>query len=178
MYGVARFGIVPWAIPGRLGASPPPWEVAMAQKKSSKSSESRTDKTKTEKKKTEKKKAEKPKAAKKPKATKKPKAAKKEAGTPEAQEIDPPRPILTEEDALAMAEALVEMFNEGAENPVAFFVSADDALGRELIQLQGGELEDMEGLVPVVLDAAQVRRYAMLTIADEMIWRRTPEEES
>ncbi len=85
---------------------------------------------------------------------------------------------LTQEDALALAEALVEMVNEGAADPVAFFVSGDDALGRELIQLQGGEPEEMQSLVPVVLDAAQVRRIAMLTIADEMIWRQGTKDES
>lgn len=84
------------------------------------------------------------------------------------------QPKLTQEDALAMAEAIVEMVNEGAEHPVAFFVSGSDPLGRELIQLQGGDAEDMHGVVPVVLDAAQVRRYAMLTVADELLWRRDP----
>jgi hypothetical protein len=84
------------------------------------------------------------------------------------------QPKLTQEDALAMAEAIVEMVNEGAEHPVAFFVSGSDPLGRELIQLQGGDAEDMNGVVPVVLDAAQVRRYAMLTVADELLWRRAP----
>jgi len=64
------------------------------------------------------------------------------------------------------------MVNDGAEHPVAFFVSGDDALGRELIQLQGGEAEDLEGVVPVVLDASQVRRFAMLTVVDELLWRR------
>ncbi len=82
------------------------------------------------------------------------------------------RAKLTEEDAFAMAEALMEMANDGADNPIAFFVSGDDPLGRKLIQLQGGDLEERKGLVPVVLDSAQVRRYAMLTIADELIWRQ------
>lgn len=97
--------------------------------------------------------------------------------TPEPPETPEEGALLTHEDALAMAEALVEMVNEGATDPVAFFVSGDDPLGRELIRLQGGEQEDMQGLVPVVLDAPQVRRYAMLTIADEMIWRNSDQGE-
>jgi hypothetical protein len=81
-------------------------------------------------------------------------------------------PLLTQEDALALAEAIVEMVNDGATHPIGFFVSPKDALGRELIRLQGGEEEDMQGLVPVVLDAAHVHRYAMLTVADAFLWKR------
>jgi hypothetical protein len=77
---------------------------------------------------------------------------------------------LSRRDALAMAEALVEMVNDGASDPVAFFVSPDDPLGRELIELQGHGAE-ASGMVPVVLDSAAVRRYAMLCIADELLWR-------
>lgn len=98
--------------------------------------------------------------------------AKAKASAKSEAEVEQPK--LTQEDALAMAEAIVEMVNEGAEHPVAFFVSGSDPLGRELIQLQGGDAEDMHGVVPVVLDAAQVRRYAMLTVADELLWRRDP----
>ncbi len=100
------------------------------------------------------------------------KAKSKTKAAASAEVVDQPK--LTQEDALAMAEAIVEMVNEGAEHPVAFFVSGSDPLGRELIQLQGGDAEDMHGVVPVVLDAAQVRRYAMLTVADELLWRRDP----
>lgn len=112
------------------------------------------------------------------------KGSKKHADSPAAPPLDAeaesapaPNPKLTHEDALALAEAIVEMVNDGAQNPVAFFVTGEDALGRELIQLQGGSPEDMSDMVPVVLDAPQVRRIAMLTIADEMIWRRVPDDE-
>ncbi len=121
-------------------------------------------------------KAGKDKAAKAAKAKKKP--SKSEAHKAEkktSSNAAPRQPQLTHEDALALAEALVEMVNDGAEHPVAFFVSGADPLGRELIQLQGGEAEDLEGVVPVVLDASQVRRFAMLTVVDELLWRRGQE---
>ncbi len=141
----------------------------MGQKKPNKDDDSKAEKagkrTKADKEKAGKDKPAKPSKSDARKAEKKAKADKSDAAKPA-------RPQLTHEDALALAEALVEMVNDGAEHPVAFFVSGDDALGRELIQLQGGEAEDLEGVVPVVLDASQVRRFAMLTVVDELLWRR------
>ncbi|HNS97317.1 MAG TPA: hypothetical protein PKL73_10235 [Polyangiaceae bacterium] len=80
---------------------------------------------------------------------------------------------LTYDDALALAEALVDMVNQGAEHPIAFFISPDDALGRELMQRQASNAESWDGLVPVIVDAPFVHRYAMLTVIDELLWRKS-----
>ncbi|MFW5740560.1 MAG: hypothetical protein ACOC1F_09360 [Myxococcota bacterium] len=143
----------------------------MAHKKSNKDKESKSDKKKGKKSKSDKNKPANPHAE----ATVAPSEEANPSTEPEA-EASGPQEILTHEDALAMAEALVEMVNDGATDPVAFFVSGNDPLGRELIRLQGGDIEEMEGLVPVVLDAPQVRRFGMLTIADELMWRNRNED--
>ena len=77
-------------------------------------------------------------------------------------------PVLTHDDALALAEAFVEAVNEGATDPVVFMVNGDDPLGRMILEAKLGE---SEGMVPLVLDAPVVRRYAMLLVADELLWR-------